>query len=73
VEHRRLDPITNRLVLGLVVAALLVSSALLWSAKAPPMVDGVSILGIAGYLFAAYLGWRLARVMRKSGDDGEQQ
>jgi ubiquinone biosynthesis protein len=49
-------------------AALLVSSALLWSIKAPPMVAGVSVFGAAGYMIAAYLGWRLLRAIRKSDD-----
>jgi len=28
----------------------------------------VSIFGAAGYLVAAYLGWRLLRAIKKSGD-----
>lgn len=71
IEHHRVDVIANRLVLGLVTAALLVSSALLWSAKAPPLVGGTPVLGVAGYLLAGYLGWRLARTMRKSDDDSD--
>lgn len=66
IEHRRLDVITNRLVLGMVIAALLISSALLWSTKAPPLVGGMPVLGVAGYLLAVYLGWHLARAMRVS-------
>lgn len=66
--HRNLDPVVNRLVLGLVTAALIVSSSLLWSAKAPPTLGGVSIIGGAGYLVAVYLGWRLLRSIKKSGD-----
>lgn len=59
--------VINRLVLGVMTAALLVSSALLWSMKAPPLIAGVSVFGAAGYLLAAYLGWRLSRAIRKSG------
>jgi ubiquinone biosynthesis protein len=47
--HRHLDPVINRLVLGVITAALLVSSALLWSMKAPPLIAGVSVFGAAGY------------------------
>jgi ubiquinone biosynthesis protein len=68
VDHRHIDPVINRLVLGVITAALLVSSALLWSMKAPPLIAGVSVFGAAGYLLAAYLGWRLSRAIRKSGD-----
>jgi ubiquinone biosynthesis protein len=62
------DLVVNRLVLGLVTAALIVGSSLLWSAKAPPTLGGVSIIGGAGYLTAVYLGWRLLRAIKKSGD-----
>jgi ubiquinone biosynthesis protein len=68
LDHRHLDPIINRLVLGVMTSALFVGSSLLWSMKAPPVLAGVSIFGAAGYLFAAYLGWRLLRAIKKSGD-----
>jgi ubiquinone biosynthesis protein len=60
--------VINRLVLGVTTAALLVSSALLWSMKAPRVIAGVSVFGAAGYLIAAYFGWRLLRAIKKSGD-----
>jgi ubiquinone biosynthesis protein len=68
LDHRHLDPVINRLVLGVVTAALFVGSSLLWSMKAPPTLVGVSIFGAAGYLMAVYLGWRLLRAIKKSGD-----
>jgi hypothetical protein len=55
-------------VFAVMTAALFVGSSLLWSMKAPPVLAGVSIFGAAGYLFAAYLGWRLLRAIKKSGD-----
>jgi ubiquinone biosynthesis protein len=73
LDLRRIDPVVNRLVLGVMTAALLVSSALLWSTKAPPTISGVSVLGGAGYLIAAYLGWRLLRAIKKSGDINSKQ
>jgi len=60
-------------VLGVMTAALLVSSALLWSLKAPPVVAGVSVFGALGYLIAAWLGWRLLRAIKKSGDLNSKQ
>jgi ubiquinone biosynthesis protein len=66
--HRHLDPVINRLVLGVMTAALFVSSSLLWSMQAPPAIAGVSVFGAAGYLLAAYLGWRLLRAIKKSGN-----
>jgi ubiquinone biosynthesis protein len=67
-DLRHIDPVINRLVLGVMTAALFVSSSLLWSMKAPPTIGGVSAFGAAGYLIAAYLGWRLLRAIKNSGD-----
>ncbi len=67
-DIRHIDPVINRLVLGVMTAALFISSALLWSMKAPPLIAGVSVFGCAGYLIAIYLGWRLLRAIKKSGD-----
>jgi ubiquinone biosynthesis protein len=68
LDLRHIDPVINRLVLGVMTAALLVSSALLWSTKAPPTIAGVSLFGGVGYLLAAYLLWRLLRAIKNSGD-----
>jgi len=68
LDLRHIDPVVNRLVLGVMTAALLVSSALLWSMNAPPTLGGVSVFGGAGYLMAAYLVWRLLRAIKNSGD-----
>jgi ubiquinone biosynthesis protein len=68
LDHRHLDPVINRLVLGIITASLFLGSSLLWSMKAPPVLAGVSVFGAAGYLVAVYLGWRLYRAIKKSGD-----
>lgn len=68
LDHRHLDPVINRLVLGVVTAAMFVSSALLWAAKAPPVWRDVSLVGAGGYLAAIYLGWRLFRAVKRTGD-----
>jgi ubiquinone biosynthesis protein len=68
LDHRHLDPVINRLVLGVMTAALFVGSCLLWSMKAPPLIHGVSVFGGVGYLMAAYFGWHLLRAIKKSGD-----
>jgi ubiquinone biosynthesis protein len=73
LDLRHIDPVMNRLALGVVIAALFVSSALLWSMKATPMIAGVSVFGGAGYLVAAYLGWRLLRAVKKSGGIGSKK
>ena len=68
LDHRHIDPVINRLVLGVMTAAMFVGSSLLWSMKAPPTAAGVSVFGATGYLIAAYFGWRLLRAIKRSGD-----
>jgi len=66
IEHRRLEPVVNRLVLGLFTSSLFLGSSLLWSMKAPPLIGGVSLLGAIGYALTLFLGFRLFRAIRKS-------
>ena len=71
LDHRRLDSIVNRLVLGILAAALFMGSALLWSQSVPPLFRGVSIPGALGSLVSVYLGCKLIRAIKKSGDIDE--
>jgi len=66
LDHRRLDPVVNRLVLGLLTASLLLGSSLLWSMHAEPLVGGVSLVGAIGYVLAFIMGLGLFRTMRRS-------
>ncbi len=68
LDHRHLDPIVNRLVLGVLAAALFLGSSELWSRQAPPLLGGVSIFGAVGYAASLFLIWRLLRAVRKSGN-----
>lgn len=68
LDHRHLDPVINRLVLGVLTAALFLGSSELWSRQAPPLIFGVSVFGALGYLLSVYLGWRLLRAIRRSGN-----
>jgi len=68
LDHRHLDPIVNRLVLGILTAAVFLGSSELWSREAKPLVYGIPIFGVLGYLLALYLGWPLMRAIRKSGN-----
>jgi len=65
--HGHLDAVVNRLVLGIIIASLILGSSLLWSLKAPPLLNGVSIFGAVGYLAAMFFGWLLYRAIEKSG------
>jgi ubiquinone biosynthesis protein len=73
VDHRRLDPVVNRLVLGLLTSSLLLGSSLLWSLHAEPLVEGVSLFGAIGYAAACFMLLSLFREIRYSErppDDG---
>ncbi|MFK5923061.1 MAG: AarF/ABC1/UbiB kinase family protein [Verrucomicrobiota bacterium] len=66
MEHRRLEGTVDRLVNGLLTAALFVGSAMMWSTAAPPTVWGVSVFGATGCLLAFWMGFWLIRAIRKS-------
>ncbi len=51
------DRIANRIVFGMVLAALLVSSAIIVFAKIPPLWNDISLLGIGGFLLSAVMGF----------------
>ena len=68
LAHRHLDPIVNRLIMGILVASLFLGSSLLWSLQAPPLYRGVSIFGAAGYGISCFLGGKLFLSIKKSGN-----
>ncbi|MEZ6062396.1 MAG: AarF/ABC1/UbiB kinase family protein [Planctomycetaceae bacterium] len=68
LEHRRLEQTVNRLVMGILSAALFIGSALLWSRNVPPQLWGISIPGSVGWFFALVLGFRLVKAIRHSGN-----
>ena len=67
LDHRRLDSIINRLVAGVLAAALFVGSSFLYAQRVPPLVGDYSLPGVAGSLAAVFLGWRVLRAIRFSG------
>jgi len=68
LDHRHLDPVINRLVMGVLAASLFLGSSLLWAMKAPPLIADVSIFGAAGYVVSVGLIWRLHRAIKRSGN-----
>lgn len=66
LEHRHLDDSVNRLTLGVLVAALVLAAAALWTSPAPPRVGGHSLLGIAFLVAASLLAFRLWRLSRRA-------
>ncbi len=67
LRHRGLDRPVNRLVHGILTAALFVGSCLLLAAAVPPRIWGMSVPGLAGGGLALGLAWRLLRALKRSG------
>lgn len=67
LEHRNAEATVNRVVYGIVGAALFLGSSLLLSSGVPPLVRGVSVPGAVGISVAGVLCFRLLRAIRASG------
>ncbi len=73
IEHRGLntmlathDQISNRISFSIIIAALIIGSALIVISKTPPLVYGISLIGIIGFFAAAIMGiWLLVAILRK--------
>lgn len=60
------DQISNRISFSIIIAALIIGSALIVISKTPPLVYGISLIGIIGFLTAAILGiWLLVAIIKK--------
>ena len=66
LEHHHLEPSVNRLVLGVITAAMILGSSILWAFKAPPTLGGVSVIGLLGMMASAISGIRLIRAILRS-------
>jgi len=65
-EHRGLEPmlerherISNRIVFGMVLSALIIGSSLIVLSDVPPKWNGVPVIGIGGFVAAAIMGFGL--------------
>lgn len=54
-----LDQITNRVAFAIVLAALIVGTALIVHSRMPPLRHGVPIIGLFGFVITDVLGLRL--------------
>jgi len=60
------DQISNRIAFAIIIAALIVGSALIVISKTPPLFYGISLIGIIGFLAAALMGvWLLVAILKK--------
>jgi ubiquinone biosynthesis protein len=73
-EHRGLDNLvleleraSNRLASSLIIAALILASSFVIRLKLKPLIFDYSVMGIAGFLFAGFLGIWLAIGILRSG------
>ncbi len=69
LHHRRLDHIANRMIHGLVVASTFLGSSIILAGKIPPLIKGVSVLGLAGCIIAMVMGFRLFTSIKKSSSE----
>jgi ubiquinone biosynthesis protein len=73
LEHKGLetmlatqDRTSNRVSFAIIIAALIIGSALIVISEIPPRVFGISLIGIIGYLVAAVMGmWLLVAIIKK--------
>jgi len=61
-----MDQVSNRLSFSIIIGALLIGSAMIIATRIPPLVFGMSLLGIIGFAGAAIMGvWLLIAILRK--------
>ena len=71
-EHRGLEPmlatherISNRIAYAIVLAALIIGSALMVLSGIPPKWQGIPVIGLVGFLIAGLMGfWLLVTIVR---------
>jgi ubiquinone biosynthesis protein len=60
------DQISNRLAFSIIIAALIIGSALIVISEIPPLIFGISLIGIILFTAAAIMGiWLLVAILRK--------
>ncbi len=73
IEHRGLetmlvthDRISNRISFSILIAALIMGSALIVLSETPPLIYGISLIGILLFFAAAIMGiWLLVAILKK--------
>ena len=72
LEHQNLKSAVDRLVGGLFISSLLLSSAMLIGHDIPPIAWGISIPGVLGYIVALFFGVHLFSVYRQKANTDEE-
>lgn len=68
LEHRHLDAVVNRMVYGIVSGAVFLGGCMVLSSEVPPLVRGVSVIGVAIISVGCFLAFRLFRAVGQSGN-----
>lgn len=62
------DRIGNRISLSIVIAALIIGSSLIFVAEIPPLLFGLSLIGIVLFFAASVMGtWLLIAILKRGG------
>jgi ubiquinone biosynthesis protein len=72
-EHRGLEPmlsthdrVSNRIAFAIILAALIIGSSLIVLSGVPPKWHEIPIIGLAGFVIAAIMGfWLLISIIRR--------
>jgi len=60
------DQVSNRVAFSIIIAALIIGSALIVISETPPLVYGISLIGIILFFAAAIMGsWLLVAILKK--------
>jgi len=70
VEHRYLKSAANRLVVGMFFSSLLLASALLIVRSVRPLLFGLSVAGVLGFVVAIAFGCRMVWINRDRAVSG---
>jgi len=65
----RLDLISGRITSAIVLASLIIGSSIIVLSKTPPMWHEMPVIGILGFLIAAFMGLWLLTSITRSGKD----
>ncbi|MBI5584721.1 MAG: AarF/ABC1/UbiB kinase family protein, partial [Deltaproteobacteria bacterium] len=61
-----LETISNRVTIGIIIAALIVASSMIITTGVKPLLFGFPALGVIGYLVSGLLGlWLIFNILRK--------
>jgi ubiquinone biosynthesis protein len=67
IAQQHLDRASNRLSFSLIIAAIVIASSIVMSYHAGPHLEGIPLLGVAGYAIAGVLGLWWAVAILRSG------